>query len=107
MATRREALQALRALPFRDAYRVATGGAPFSWNSVTTGLAAMTFLWLVHGSLFFTEDIEASAVGLVLLPLGAVIVVRGWVYSRVLVMFLGIAAGSVGAAAPFWIINAA
>lgn len=106
MATRREALQELRSLPFRDAYRVATGGAPFSWNSVTTGLAAMTFLWLVHGSLFLTEDVEASAVGLVLLPVAAVVVVHGWVYSRALVMFLGVAVAFVGAAGPFWIMNA-
>lgn len=106
MATRRESLEKLRALPFRDAYRVATHGAPFSWNSTTTGVFAMLTLWLVHGWMLLTFDNTPSVLGLVLLPIAAALVVWGWVYARVLVMVLGVAVGFVGAAGPFWIMNA-
>lgn len=106
MTTRREALGALRALPFRDAYKVATRSSPGAWNSTTTGLAAMVTLWLMHGWLFLSEDNPPSLVGVALLPAGFTLVVRGWVYSRVLVMFLGVVVGFVGAAGPFWIMNA-
>ena len=106
MTTRREALRELRALPFRDAYKVTTRSSPWAWNSTTTGLAAMATLWLMHGWLFLSEDNPPSLLGVALLPAGFALVVWGWVYSRVLVMFLGIAVGFVGAAGPFWIMNA-
>ena len=106
MATRREALQELRRLPFRDAYRVATRGAPFAWNSVTSGLAAIIALWLIHGWILFFFDSVPSLLGVFLLPLGFALVTWSWVYSRALLMLLGVAVAFVGAAGPFWIMNA-
>lgn len=106
MTTRRDALLELRALPFRDAYLVATGNSPWTWNSVTTGLAAMATLWLMHGWLFLSEDNTPSLLGVALLPAAFALAVWGWVYARALLMFLGIAVGFAGAAGPFWIMNA-
>ena len=106
MTERREFLDQLRALPFRRAFRMATTHAPISWNSVTTGLAAIATMLLVHGWLLLSEDNPPSLLGVVLLPVGAALVVWGWVYWRVAVMLLGIAVAFVGAAGPFWIMNA-
>lgn len=106
MTDRRESLKQLRALPFRAAFRIATTRAPISWNSVTTGLAAIATLLLVHVWLLLSEDNPPSLLGVVLLPVGAALVVWGWVYWRVTVMLLGIAVAFVGAAGPFWIMNA-
>ena len=103
---RRESLEQLRALPFRTALRTATAGAPGSWNSVTTGLFAIATMLLVHAWLLVSQDNPPSVLGVVLLPLGAALVVWGWVYRRLAVMALGIAVAFVGAAGPFWIMNA-
>lgn len=106
MTSRRESLEQLRALPFRDAYRVATRGAPFAWNSVTTGLGAIATLWLVHGWVLLYFDSLPSLFGVVVLPVAFAVVTWAWVYSRALVMLLGVALAFVGAAGPFWIMNA-
>lgn len=103
---RRDSLARLRSLPFRTAFRAATTHAPISWNSVTTGLAAIATMLLVHAWLLLSQDNPPSLLGVVLLPLGAALVVWGWVYWRLAVMALGIAVAFVGAAGPFWIMNA-
>ena len=103
---RRASLARLRALPFRTAFRATTTHAPASWNSLTTGLAAIATMLMVHTWLLLSEDNPPSLLGVVLLPLGAALVVWGWVYWRFLVMLLGIAVAFVGAAGPFWIMNA-
>ena len=79
---------------------------PGSWNSVTTGLAAIATMLLVHAWLLLSQDNPPSLLGVVLLPLSAGLVVWGWVYWRLVVMALGIAVAFVGAAGPFWIMNA-
>ena len=79
---------------------------PGSWNSVTTGLAAIATMLLVHAWLVLTEDNLPSLLGVVLLPPGAALVAWGWGHSRAAVMALGIAVAFVGAAGPFWIMNA-
>lgn len=99
-------LTELRALPFRQAYRTATSQAPGAWNSVTTGLSAIATLTMVHTWLLLSEDNLPSLLGVALLPAGAALVLRGWVYGRALVMLLGIAVAFCGAAGPFWIMNA-
>jgi hypothetical protein len=104
--SRRDSLTRLRALRFRTAFRAATTHAPVSWNSVTTGLAAIATMLLVHTWLLLSQDNPPSLLGVVLLPLGAALVVWGWVYWRLVVMLLGIAVAFVGAAGPFWIMNA-
>lgn len=106
MPGRRESLAELRSLPFRTAFRLATTRAPGSWNSVTTGLAAVATMFLLHGWLLLSQDNPPSLLGVALLPVGAGLVVHGWVYSRVAVMALGVAVAFVGAAGPFWIMNA-
>lgn len=82
MTDRRESLEQLRALPFLAAFRAATTHAPASWNSVTTGLAAIATMLLVHAWLLLSLDNQPSLLGVVLLPLGAALVVWGWVYWR-------------------------
>ena len=94
----------VRVLGFRDAFRLARERRPGSWNSVATGLAAMVSLWLVHLWLLTTQDVPSSAVGVVLLPLGLAVTLRGWVHPGALVMAIGLAIGFVGAAAPFWLL---
>ncbi|HXH78832.1 hypothetical protein [Nocardioides sp.] len=106
MAPRQDDVREIRALPFRQAYRVATRGAPAAWNSTTHGLAAMVTMWMIHLWLLASHDVGPSVVGVVLLPAGFVLTTWSWVYSRVLLMFLGIAIGFVGAVGPFWIWNA-
>ena len=106
LEVRRASLARLRAQPFRTAFRTASTQAPVSWNSVTTGLAAIATMLLVHAWLLLSLDNQPSLLGVVLLPLGAALVVRGWVYWRLVVMLLGIAVAFVGAAGPFWIMNA-
>jgi hypothetical protein len=106
LEARRASLARLRALPFRSAFRAATTHAPVSWNTVTTGLAAIATMLLVHTWLLLSQDNPPSLLGVVLLPLGAALVVRGWVYWRLVVMLLGIVVAFVGAAGPFWIMNA-
>lgn len=106
MADRRESLARLRALPFREAFRLSTTRAPGAWNSVTTGLAAIATMLLVHAWLLLSQDNPPSLLGVVLLPVGAALVVWGWVYWRLAAMLLGIAVAFVGAAGPFWIMNA-
>ena len=106
LEARRASLARLRAQPFRTAFRTATTQAPVSWNSVTTGLAAIATLLLVHAWLLLSLDNRPSLLGVVLLPLGAALIVWGWVYWRLVVMLLGIAVAFVGAAGPFWIMNA-
>ena len=106
LEARRASLARMRALPFRTAFRTATTQAPGSWNSVTTGLAAIGTMLMVHTWLLLSEDNPPSLLGVVLLPVGAALVVWGWVYWRLWVMGLGIAVAFVGAAGPFWIMNA-
>ena len=93
-------------LPFRESFRAARTRSPGSWNSLTTGLSAIATMLLLHSWLLLTQDNPASLLAVVLLPIGAALVVRGWV-SSAMVMLLGIAVAFVGAAGPFWIMNAA
>lgn len=106
LQVRRASLARLREQPFRTAFRTASTQAPVSWNSVTTGLAAIATMLLVHAWLLLGLGNQPSLLGVVLLPLGAALVVRGWVYWRLVVMLLGIVVAFVGAAGPFWIMNA-
>ena len=106
MSEHREHLGHLRALPFGTAFRVATTHAPGAWNSVATGLSAIGAMLLVHAWLLLSQDNAPSLLGVLLLPVGAALVVWGWVYWRLLAMLLGIAVAFVGAAGPFWIMNA-
>ena len=106
MTDRGERLAQLRSLPFGDAYQVAIADAPVAWNSLTTGLFATVTMLLIHAWLLLSEDNTPSLLGVVLLPIGAALVVRGWVYWRLAMMALGIAVAFVGAAVPFWIMNA-
>lgn len=68
VSTRKERLAELRALPFREAFRLTTRAHRGSWNSVTTGLAAMATLWLIHGFLVLRADNLPSLLGVALLP---------------------------------------
>lgn len=103
---RRDYVAELRSLPFRAAFRTATNDANVAWNSLTTGLFATVTMLLIHAWLLLSEDNTPSLLGVVLLPVGAALVVRGWVYWRLAMMALGIAVAFVGAAGPFWIMNA-
>lgn len=90
---------------FRATLRATIARAPDSWNSLTTGLGAMASLFLVHGWLLSSQHNPPSVVGVILLPLGAVLTLHGWAYGRGLVMLAGVGVAFVGAAGPFWIMN--
>lgn len=60
---------------------------------------------MLHGWLLVSQHNTPSLVGVVLLPVGAGLVVHGWV-GRAWVMLAGVVAAFVGAAGPFWIMNA-
>lgn len=102
----REAVEQLRALPLREAYPLAKRLDPAAWRSLVGAPCAMVVLWLLHGWMLYSFGNLPSLLGLVLLPIGMVLMVRGLVYARVLVTTLGFAVGVVGFLSPFWIMNA-
>ena len=85
---------------FRDKRRVHGGTGPGSWDRIQTALGGLAFLWALD--LFFVAVLGrwAMVLGVLLVPVGAVLFVRGWVRSAGL-MAVGLATAMIGVLGSF------